>query len=109
MKKVNHKERYQLLHDRRRALHELERLRTRITQHENWDDTLQQDATINEALHSHIDSLSCQLCTNACQAQNNVLLCDVRRIYSSLVVLAKVWTNLETNTPLNADLLTQTN
>jgi hypothetical protein len=99
------RERYDLLIERRRALLELDKLATRITSHPRWDDTLKQDSEIANALEGHIDLLGCALCTKACQLKNQMLLCEVQRIYKSLVILSKVWVGLEDNTTIRKDLL----
>jgi hypothetical protein len=99
------RERYDLLLERRRALLELDKLTSRITAHPRWDDTLKQDKDIANALEGHIDLLSCALCTKACQLKNQMLLCEVQRIYKSLVILSKVWVGLEDNSTINKDLL----
>jgi hypothetical protein len=94
------RERYDLLIERRRALLELDKLATRITTHPRWDDTLKQDKDIADALEGHIDLLGCALCHKACQLKNQMLLCEVQRIYQSLVILSKVWVGLEDNSIL---------
>jgi hypothetical protein len=99
------RERYDLLLERRRALLELDKLITRITTHSRWDDTLRQDQDIVNALEGHIDLLSCALCNKACQLKNQMLLCEVRRIYQSLVILSRVWVGLENNVKISKDLL----
>ena len=99
------RERYDLLIERRRALLELDKLTTRITSHSRWDDTLKQHSEIANALEGHIDLLSCALCNKACQLKNQMLLCEVQRIYKSLVILSKVWVGLEDNTVIHKDLL----
>ena len=99
------RERYELLIERRRALLELDKLATRITSHPRWDETLEQDQEILDALEGHIDLLSCALCNKACQLKNQMLLCEVQRIYKSLVILSKVWVGLEDNTVIHKDLL----
>jgi hypothetical protein len=99
------RERYELLIERRRALLELDKLTTRIISHPRWDETLKQDSDIAYALEGHIDLLGCALCTKACQLKNQMLLCEVQRIYKSLVILSKVWVGLEDNTTIRKDLL----
>lgn len=99
------RERYDLLLERRRALLELDKLTGRITAHPRWDETLKQDNEIMNALEGHIDLLGCALCTKACQLKNQMLLCEVQRIYKSLVILSKVWVGLEDNTTIRKDLL----
>jgi hypothetical protein len=99
------RERYDLLLERRRALLELDKLTTRITTHPRWDETLRQDTDIANALEGHIDLLSCALCNKACQLKNQMLLCEVQRIYKSLVILSKVWVGLEDNSSINKELL----
>jgi hypothetical protein len=99
------RERYELLIERRRALLELDKLTTRITSHFRWDETLKQDQDIANALEGHIDLLGCALCDKACQLKNQMLLCEVRRIYQSLVVLSKVWVGLEDNAVIHKELL----
>ncbi len=99
------RERYELLLERRRALYELDKLTTRITAHPRWDETRTQDKDISDALEGHIDLLSCALCSKACQLKNQMVLCEVQRIYQSLVILSKVWVGLEDNHTINKDLL----
>jgi hypothetical protein len=99
------RERYDLLIERRRALLELDKLTTRITGHPRWDDNLKQDTEIGAALEGHIDLLECALCNKACQLKNQMLLCEVQRVYKSLVILSKVWVGLEDNTAIRKDLL----
>jgi hypothetical protein len=99
------RERYELLIERRRALLELDKLTTRITSHPRWDETLKQDSDIAAALEGHIDLLECALCNKACQLKNQMLLCEVQRIYKSLVILSKVWVGLEDNTAIRKELL----
>jgi hypothetical protein len=99
------RERYDLLLERRKALLELDKLTTRITTHPRWDDTLKQDQDIANALEGHIDLLSCALCSKACQLKNQMLLCEVQRVYKSLVILSKVWVGLEDNSAISKDLL----
>ncbi|MGL4610516.1 MAG: hypothetical protein ACRCYY_12690 [Trueperaceae bacterium] len=99
------RERYDLLLERRRALLELDKLTTRITTHPRWDETLKQDSEIAAALKGHIDLLECALCSKACQLKNQMLLCEVQRIYKSLVVLSRVWVGLETSIFIDKMLL----
>lgn len=101
------RERYDLLNERRRAMHELDRLASRITSHPRWDATLKQDQEIANALEGHLDLLSCALCSKVCQLKNQMLLCEVQRIYKSLVILSKVWVGLEDNTKISKDLLVE--
>lgn len=100
------RERYDLLLERRRALLELDKLTSRITAHPRWDDTSGQDQEIAAALEGHIDLLSCALCNKACQLKNQMLLCEVQRIYKSLVILSKVWVGLEDNRVISKTILT---
>jgi hypothetical protein len=101
------RERYDLLLERRRALLELDKLTGRITAHPRWDETLKQDQYISDALEGHIDLLSCALCSKACSLKNQMLLCEVQRIYKSLVILSKVWVGLEDNSSISKDLLVE--
>ena len=99
------RERYDLLLERRRALLELDKLSSRIITHPRWNETLQQDSEIAAAWDGHLDLLGCALCDKACQLKNQMLLCEVQRIYKSLVVLSKVWVGLENNSIINKYLL----
>jgi hypothetical protein len=99
------RERYELLIERRRALLELDKLAAHISSHPRWDETLKQDSEISNAIEGHIDLLECALCNKACQLKNQMLLCEVQRIYKSLVILSKVWVGLEDNTTIRKDLL----
>ncbi len=101
------RERYDLLLERRRALLELDKLTSRITAHPRWDETLKQDSEIMSALEGHIDLLECALCNKACQLKNQTLLCEVQRIYQSLVILSKVWVGLEDNSTISKQLLVE--
>jgi len=92
-----HRERYELLIERRRMLLELERLHDRIQQHDTWQDALQTQPELSQRLSEALETLGCQLCRKACQAKADALLCDVRRITSRVIVLAKVWVALEKN------------
>lgn len=95
MKISPHRERYQLLIERRRALLELDRLTDRIDDHSAWRDACRADPELAAALELRRSDLDCELCTRACRAGSDELLCDVRRIYRGLVDLARVWVALE--------------
>jgi hypothetical protein len=97
---ILNRERYDLLLERRCALLELDKLTSRITSHPKWNNSLEQDQEITDALEGHIDLLSCALCNKACQLKNQMLLCEVQRIYKSLIILSKVWVGLEDNTTI---------
>lgn len=90
-----HRKRYELLIERRRVLLELERLHDRIQQHDTWQAALQTQPELSQRLPEVLETLGCQLCRKACQATADALLCDVRRITSRVIVLAKVWVALE--------------
>jgi hypothetical protein len=94
-----HKDRYELLIERRRLLLELARLRTQIDTHPRWQQALVTDPDLQIGCDQVLESLGCKLCQKVCQAEQDVILCDVRRIYNRLIVLAKVWLALETDQP----------
>lgn len=100
MKTSPHRERYQLLIERRRALLELRRLEQQITAHPAWSEACRGDAALPDALTARRDTLDCDLCSRACQAGNDTLLCDLRRIYRGLVDFARVWVALEERRPV---------
>lgn len=90
-----YRERYELLIERRRALLELETLDARIREHPAWHQACMDDPALDELLDVHRLDLSCHLCDRACQAGSEALLCDVRRITTGLVELARIWVALE--------------
>lgn len=90
-----HRQRYELLIERRRVLLELERLHDRIQQHSTWQTALQAHPELDQRLSDSLETLGCRLCRKACQANADTLLCDVRHITSRVIVLAKVWVALE--------------
>lgn len=84
------RQRYQLILDRRRALHEIHKLTERIRSHVAWPQGLHDvmlEQTLEEVLHT--------LARNAAQARYQVLLRDVQTLYRALVMLSRLWHRLE--------------
>ncbi|MEM6429965.1 MAG: hypothetical protein AAF708_12060 [Deinococcota bacterium] len=96
-----HKERYELLIERRRLMLELARLRTQIDTHPRWQQVLLTHPDLQLDCDHVLESLGCKLCQKVCQAECPVILGDVRRIYNRLIVLAKVWVALEADQPIS--------
>lgn len=77
-----HRLRYQLLADRRRALHEHQRLSGRI---------LEANPALQGRLAMRRQRLEKQLCTCPSQSDVQQLQHDIDTLYAELVYLAKLW------------------
>ncbi|HEX7022841.1 MAG TPA: hypothetical protein VF171_08285 [Trueperaceae bacterium] len=78
----NHRTRYELLFDRRRALRELERLAARLEERAGTDPT---------HLRGIVGEIERELGPRDPQASCAQLLHDVRTIYRGLVELSRLW------------------
>ena len=97
--KVN-KERYALLTDRRRALHDVDRLLGTIQRHARWTTLTSQQPWLHHELERPLAQLHQDLTPHASRANMDTLLKDNQRIYAELTRLARIWASLETGKPL---------
>lgn len=94
------KERYGLLTDRRRALHDIDRLLGTIQRHAHWTALTTQQPWLHHDLERPLERLQQDLTPHASRANMETLLRDNQRIYSELTRLARIWTHLESGKPL---------
>lgn len=97
MTQIDHKQRYELLFDRRRALRDYRELARRIQAHPRWEQLLQERPEMQLVFDDMLQEALEQLTKNPAQAESQALLKDVRQIYRGLVSLAKLWVGLETH------------